>query len=103
MSVFSERPRDMRHQAGDTFDFQRSQQQAQKSRPPGKGSSTGRGRKLGGVENGQVALAVGAMLSYWLTPALLSRSRPRRRPPVRPQTRPGAGSESPPAGDPQNP
>jgi len=79
MSVFSERPRDMRPRAGDTFDFDASQRQARQSRPPDKGSATGRGRKLGGVETGQVAFAVGAMLTYWLTPALLSR-RPRHRP-----------------------
>jgi hypothetical protein len=88
MSVFSERPRDMRSQAGDTFDFQRSQREARQTRAPAKGSATGRGRKLGGVETGQVAFAVGAMLSYWLTPALLSRSRPRRRPSGNPQPRP---------------
>ncbi len=79
MSVFSERPRDMRSQAGDTFDFQGSEKQARQARGPAKGTATGRGRKLGGVETGQVAFAVGAMLTYWLTPALLSRSRPRRR------------------------
>ncbi len=103
MSVFSERPRDMRPQAGDTFDFQRSQREAQQSRRPAKGSATGRGRKFGGVETGQAAFAIGAMLTYWLTPALLSRSRLRRRPPVRPQTRSGADSESFPAGDPPSP
>jgi len=88
MSVFSERPRDMHTQAGDSFDFQRSQREARQSRAPAKGPATGRGRKLGGVETGQVAFAVGAMLTYWLTPALLSRTRPRRRPGARPQPRP---------------
>ena len=76
MSEWTERPRDMRARDRDTFDFNASQRQTAKPVP---GATTGRGRKLGGVDNGTVALAISSMAFYWMMPILMSRRRPRRR------------------------
>lgn len=80
MSEWSERPRDMRARDRDSFDFNASQRQTAR---PAPGSTTGRGRKLGAVDNGTVALAISGMAFYWLMPMLLSR-RKRRRPKATP-------------------
>lgn len=79
MTVFSERPHDMRSQSGDSFDFGASQRQATQF-PGVRGSTTGRGRKLATMGQGETAaLVMGAIAVYWLGPALMARRRPKRR------------------------
>lgn len=79
MTVFSERPRDMRSQSGDSFDFGASERQAAQF-PGVRRSTTGRGRTLATTGRGETAaLVMGAMAVYWLGPALLARRRPKRK------------------------
>lgn len=72
--------------AGDSFDFGR-QRMGQQTASQATGKVTSRGRRLGGVDNGTVALALGAASFYWLMPLMASRRR-ARRPAPKP---PGAG------------
>jgi hypothetical protein len=67
MSDLSERPRDMRRQGGDNFDFNREPRPAPKQPAPG--------RKLAPLDTGAVALAISAGMMYWVMPMLAGRRR----------------------------
>jgi hypothetical protein len=71
MTDWSERPRDMRARDRDNFDFNAPRRQPQ----PVPGTTTGRGRKMGTMDTGTVALAIGSMAFYWMLPAMMSRRR----------------------------
>lgn len=78
MSVFDERPGSMRgRRIGDQGQFQIRMEPA----PPTGGANTRTGRKLGGVDNGTVALAISGMSFYWMMPMLMSRRKRRRKSP----------------------
>ncbi|MCZ2109259.1 MAG: hypothetical protein LC118_06805 [Dehalococcoidia bacterium] len=79
MSVFDERPGSMRgRRSNDQGQFQIHMEPA----PTGT-AKTRTGRKLGGVDNGTVALAISGMSFYWMMPMLMSpRKRRRKHPPA---------------------
>jgi len=75
MSIFSERPSDMRGgRPQDTFDFGESQRQAAGRRQAATGQ-----RRLAPMDTGTIGIAMSAMAFYWLMPALMSSHRRRRR------------------------
>ncbi len=78
MSVFSERPRDMRgsQQPQDTFDFGESQRMASRRRA----ATATPQRRAAPMDMGTVGVALSGMAFYWLMPALMSGRRRRRRP-----------------------
>ena len=77
MSVFDERPGSMRgRRSGDQGQFQIRMEPA-----PTSAANTRSGRKLGGVDNGTVALAISGMSFYWMMPMLMSRRKRRRKAP----------------------
>ncbi|KAA0236843.1 MAG: hypothetical protein DYG91_11640 [Chloroflexi bacterium CFX7] len=79
MTVFSERPRDMRSQTGDSFDFGAAQRQATQF-PGVRKPTTGRGRKLATAGPGETAaIVMAAFAAYWVAPALMSRRQKRRK------------------------
>lgn len=90
MSVFSERPGDMRHKAGDAFDFGASARRAAEAqaRPPAKPATSTRGRKVATMPPGHFGLAIGAMATYWFLPAMIAGRRRKQPPP--PPADPGA-------------
>jgi len=70
MTQWTERPGDMRARDRDTFDFNApSRRQPQ----PLPGVTTGRGRKMGTIDTGTVALAISGMTFYWMMPMLMAR------------------------------
>ncbi len=77
MSVFSERPRDMRGgQPQDTFDFGESQRMASRRRA----ATASPQRRAAPLDMGTVGVALTGMAFYWLMPALMSGHKRRRRP-----------------------
>ncbi|MBE7520381.1 MAG: hypothetical protein HS107_14170 [Thermoflexaceae bacterium] len=79
MTVFSERPRDMRSQAGDTFDFDGAQRQAAQF-PGVRKPTTGRGRKLAKPGPGETAaIVMAAFAAYWVAPAMMAGRGKRRK------------------------
>lgn len=77
MSVFDERPGSMRgRRIGDQGQFQIRMEPA-----PPSAANTRTGRKLGGIDNGTVALAISGMSFYWMMPMLMSRRKRRRKAP----------------------
>lgn len=75
MSVFDDRPGSMRgRRMGDQGQFQIRMEPA-----PNSSANTRTGRKLGGVDNGTVALAISGMSFYWMMPMLMSRRKRRRK------------------------
>jgi hypothetical protein len=77
MSVFDERPSGM---GGRQSGIPRGFELPRTPPPPPSGARTRSGRKLGGVDNGTVALAIGGMSFYWMMPMLMSRRKRRRKP-----------------------
>lgn len=77
MSVFSERPWDMRggQQPQDTFDFGEAQRQASRRRA----TPTPAPRRAAQTDMGTVGVALSGMAMYWLMPALMSSRKRRRR------------------------
>jgi hypothetical protein len=86
MSIFSERPWDMRgspQQQQDSFDFGESQRQATRRRTAAAPAP----RRAAPMDTGTVAIAMTGMAFYWL-PALMAGGRKRRR-------RPGTNGRNP--------
>ena len=76
MSVFDERPGSMRgRRIGDQQQFEIRLEPSSSS----GGAKTRSGRKLGGVDNGTVALAIGSMSFYWMMPMLMGRGKRRKK------------------------
>lgn len=77
MSVFSERPWDMRggQQPQDTFDFGASQRESSRRRATPAATP----RRAAPTDMGTVGVALSGMAFYWLMPALMSSRKRRRR------------------------